>query len=103
MITNRAQLNLKPGQYDVVQEMVGEIWLPVMSKQSGFVQAVMLTPLNDDSSDVIEVVSYWESEEHWGAWAVLPVHHEIRARFEEIVESIKGNVSTVSQTWNFDN
>ena len=71
-----------------------------MSKQSGFVQAAMLTQFDDESSEDIEVISYWESEELRLEWVARPIHDEVFASIMDLAETISPTVKTVSNTWN---
>ncbi|GIT60053.1 MAG: hypothetical protein Ct9H300mP19_20010 [Dehalococcoidia bacterium] len=62
MITLHVYLTPKPGQYEALKSKINDPWISTMSKQPGFVQAAMLTQFDDESSEDIEVISYWESE-----------------------------------------
>ena len=70
-----------------------------MSKQPGFVQAAMLTQFDDESSEDIEVISYWESEELRLEWVARPIHAEVFASIMDLAETISPTVKTVSNTW----
>ena len=71
-----------------------------MSKQPGFVQAAMLAQFDDESSEDIEVISYWESEELRLEWVARPIHDEVFASIMDLAETISPTVKTVSNTWN---
>ena len=71
-----------------------------MVKQPGFIQAAMLTQFDDESSEDIEVISYWESEELRLQWVALPIHDEVFASIMDLAETISPTVKTVSNTWN---
>ena len=71
-----------------------------MSKQPGFVQAATLTQFDDESSEDIEVISYWESEELRLEWVARPIHDEVFASIMDLAETISPTVKTVSNTWN---
>ncbi len=71
-----------------------------MSKQPGFVQAAMLIQFDDESSEDIEVISYWESEELRLEWVARPIHDEVFACIMDLAETISPTVKTVSNTWN---
>jgi heme-degrading monooxygenase HmoA len=70
-----------------------------MSKQPGFVQAAMLTQFDDESSEDIEVISYWESEALRLDWVARPVHDEVFSSIIDLAETISPTVKTVSNTW----
>ncbi len=70
-----------------------------MAKQPGFVQAAMLTQFDDESSEDIEVISYWESEELRLEWVARPIHDEVFASIMDLAETISPTVKTVSNTW----
>ena len=70
-----------------------------MAKQSGFVQAAMLTQFDDESSEDIEVISYWESEALRLEWVARPIHDEVFASIMDLAETISPTVKTVSNTW----
>ena len=71
-----------------------------MAKQPGFVQAAMLTQFDDESSEDIEVISYWESEELRLEWVARPIHDEVFASIMDLAKTISPTVKTVSNTWN---
>ena len=71
-----------------------------MAKQPGFVQAAMLTQFDDESSEDIEVISYWKSEELRLEWVARPIHDEVFASIMDLAETISPTVKTVSNTWN---
>ena len=100
MITLHVYLTPNPGQAEALQAAIQDPWISTMSDQPGFVQAAMLTPFEDDSSDDIEVVSYWESEEQRLEWVARPIHDEVFAPIMDLTESISPTVKTVSDTWN---
>jgi hypothetical protein len=60
----------------------------------------MLTPFGDDSSEDIELVSYWESEELRLEWVARPIHDEVFAAIMENAETVSPTVKTVSSKWN---
>ena len=70
-----------------------------MAKQPGFVQAAMLTQFDDESSEDIEVISYWKSEELRLEWVARPIHDEVFASIMDLAETISPTVKTVSNTW----
>ena len=70
-----------------------------MAKQPGFVQAAMLTQFDDESSEDIEVISYWESEALRLEWVARPIHDEVFASIMDLAETISPTVKTVSNTW----
>ena len=100
MITLHVYLTPKSGQVEALQAAIREPWISTMSEQPGFVQAAMLTPFDDDESNDIEVVSYWESEKLRLEWVARPVHDEVFASIMELAESVSPTVKTVSTTWN---
>ncbi len=100
MITLHVYLTPKPGQAEALQAAILDPWISTMSEQPGFVQAAMLTPFEDEDSEDIEVVSYWESEELRLEWVARPIHDEVFAPIMEHAESVSPTVKTVSQTWN---
>ena len=60
----------------------------------------MLTQFDDESSEDIEVISYWESEELRLEWVARPIHDEVFASIMDLAETISPTVKTVSNTWN---
>ena len=100
MITLHVYLTPKSGRTEALQAAIKEPWISTMSEQPGFVQAAMLTPFEDDSSEDIEVVSYWESEELRLEWVARPIHDQVFASIMELAETISPTVKTVGQTWN---
>ncbi len=100
MITLHVYLTPIPGQAEALQAAIFDPWISTMSEQPGFVQAAMLTPFEDEDSDDIEVVSYWESEELRLEWVARPIHDEVFAPIMEHAESVSPTVKTVSHTWN---
>ena len=100
MITLHVYLTPKSGQPEALQNAIRDTWISAMSEQPGFVQAAMLTPFEDDVSEDIEVVSYWESEQLRLEWAARPIHDEVFAPIMELAESISATVKTVSHAWN---
>ena len=70
-----------------------------MAKQPGFVQAAMLTQFDDESSEDIEVISYWESEALRLEWVARPIHDEVFASIMDLAETISPTVKTISNTW----
>jgi len=102
MITLHVYLTPKSGQSDALRSAIQDPWISTMSEQPGFVQAAMLTPFGDDaeSSNDIEVVSYWESEELRLEWVARPIHDEVFAGIMELAETISPTVKTVSTKWN---
>ncbi|MEE8046801.1 MAG: antibiotic biosynthesis monooxygenase [Dehalococcoidia bacterium] len=99
MITLHVYLTPKAGEAETLQAAINNPWISTMSQQPGFVQAAMLTPFDDDSSEDIEVVSYWESEELRLEWVARPIHDEVFAGIMELAESVSPSVKTVSNTW----
>ncbi len=77
MITLHVHLTAKPGQYEALKSKINDPWISTRSSQPGFVQAAMLTQFDDESSEDIEVISYWESEALRLNWVALPVHDEV--------------------------
>ena len=59
----------------------------------------MLTQFDDESSEDIEVISYWESEELRLEWVARPIHDEVFASIMDLAETISPTVKTVSNTW----
>ena len=100
MIPLHVYLTPKSGKGEVLQAAIENPWISAMSEQPGFIQAAMLTSFEDESSDEIEVVSYWESEELRLEWVARPVHDEVFASITELAEPISPSVKTVSATWN---
>ena len=100
MITLHVYLTAKPGQAEALQAAILDPWISTMSEQPGFVQAAMLTPFEDEGSEDIEVVSYWESEELRLEWVARPIHDEVFAPIMEHAETVSPTVKTVSHTWN---
>ena len=100
MITLHVYLTPKTGRSDALSAAINDPWISTMAEQPGFVQAAMLTPFNDDSSEDIEVVSYWESEELRLEWVARPVHDEVFAAIMENAETVSPTVKTVSSKWN---
>ena len=99
MITLHVYLTPKAGEAEALQAAINDPWISTMSQQPGFVQAAMLTPFDDDSSEDIEVVSYWKSEELRLEWVAKPIHDEVFAGIMELAESVSPSVKTVSNTW----
>ncbi len=100
MITLHVYLTPKSGQAEALQNVIRDTWISAMSEQSGFVQAVMLTPFGDDNSEDIEVVSYWESEQLRLEWVARPIHDQVFEPIMELAESVSPTVKTVSHAWN---
>ena len=99
MITLHVYLTPKPGESDELRSAIVDPWINTMELQPGFIKAAMLTPFCDDSSEDIEVISYWESEELRLEWVARPIHDEVFASIMELAESISPTVKTVSHTW----
>lgn len=102
MITLHVYLKPKAGQAEALQAAILDPWINTMAEQPGFIQAAMLTPFGEDaeSSDDIEVVSYWESEELRLEWVARPIHDEVFGPIMEHAESVSPTVKTVSHSWN---
>jgi heme-degrading monooxygenase HmoA len=100
MITLHVYLTPKSSKADALRAAINDPWISTMSEQPGFVQAAMLTPFNDDSSEVIEVVSYWESEELRLEWVARPIHDRVFAGIMENANTVSPTVKTVTNTWN---
>ena len=100
MITLHVYLIPKAGKADALRAAINDPWISTMSEQPGFVQAAMLTPFGDDSSEDIELVSYWESEELRLEWVARPIHDEVFAAIMENAETGSPTVKTVSSKWN---
>ena len=99
MITLHVYLTPKPGQYEALKSKINNPWISTMSEQPGFVQAAMLTQFDDESSEDIEVISYWESEALRLDWVALPVHDEVFSSIIDLAATISPTVKTVSNTW----
>ena len=99
MITLHVYLTPKPGQYESLTSKINDPWISTLAKQPGFVQAAMLTQFDDESSEDIEVISYWESEELRLEWVARPIHDEVFASIMDLAETISPTVKTVSNTW----
>ncbi len=100
MITLHVYLTPKDGKGEALRAAINDPWISTMAKQPGFVQAAMLTPFDDDSSEDIEVVSYWESEELRLEWVARPIHDEVFAAIMENAETVSPTVQTVNNSWN---
>lgn len=100
MITLHVYLTPKSGQAEALQTAIKATWISTMSEQPGFVRAAMLTPFDDEDSDDIEVISYWESEELRLEWVARPIHDQVFEPIGELAETISSAVKTVSHTWN---
>ena len=100
MITLHVYLIPKAGKADALRAAINDPWISTMSEQPGFVQAAMLTPFGDDSSEDVELVSYWESEELRLEWVARPIHDEVFAAIMENAETVSPTVKTVSSKWN---
>ena len=100
MITLHVYLTPKDGKEDALRQAINDPWISTMSEQPGFVQASLLTPFNDDSSEDIEVVSYWKSEELRLEWVARPIHDQVFAGIMENAQTISPTVKTVSNKWN---
>jgi heme-degrading monooxygenase HmoA len=99
MITLHVYLTPKSGEGDALRTAINDPWISTMADQPGFVQAAMLTPFGDDSSEDIEVVSYWESEELRLEWVARPIHDEVFAGIMANAETVSLTVKTVTSTW----
>jgi heme-degrading monooxygenase HmoA len=99
MITLHVYLAPKSGQASELQAAINDPWISTMSEQPGFIQAAMLTSFGNDSTDAIEVVSYWESEELRLEWVARPIHDEVFDTILEHAETVSPTVKTVSNTW----
>ena len=55
MITLHVYLIPKAGKADALRAAINDPWISTMSEQPGFVQAAMLTPFGDDSSETKKV------------------------------------------------
>jgi len=99
MITLHVYLTPKPGQYEALKSKINDPWISTMSEQPGFVQAAMLTQFDDESSEDIEVISYWESEALRLDWVARPVHDEVFSSIIDLTVTISPSVKTVSNTW----
>lgn len=100
MITLHVYLTPKSGKAENLRSAINDPWISTMAEQPGFVQAALLTPFDDDSSEDIEVVSYWESEELRLEWVARPIHDQVFASIMETAETVSPTVKTVSNTWN---
>ena len=100
MITLHVYLTPKPDQAEALQAAIQTTWISTMSKQLGFVQAAMLTAFEDEGTEEIEIVSYWESEQLRLEWVARPVHDQVFEPIMELAESISSTVKTVGHTWN---
>ncbi len=99
MITLHVYLTPKLGQYESLKSKINDPWISTMFKQTGFVQAAMLTQFDDESSEDIEVISYWESEALRLEWVARPIHDEVFSSIIDLAETISPTVKTVSNTW----
>jgi heme-degrading monooxygenase HmoA len=99
MITLHVYLTPKSGEGDALRTAINDPWISTTADQPGFVQAAMLTPFGDDSSEDIEVVSYWESEELRLEWVARPIHDEVFAGIMANAETVSPTVKTVTSTW----
>ena len=100
MITLHVYLAPKTGQTEALRAAILDPWISAMSEQPGFVQAAMLTPFEDEGSEDIEVVSYWESEELRLEWVARPINDQVFAPIGELAETVASTVKTVGHTWN---
>jgi heme-degrading monooxygenase HmoA len=100
MITLHVYLTPKAGKSEALRAAIVDPWINTMAEQPGFIQAAMLTPFDNESSEDIEVVSYWESEELRLEWVARPIHDEVFASIMENAETIEPIVKTISHTWN---
>ena len=99
MITLHVHLTPKLGQYESLKSKINDPWISTKSRQPGFIQAAMLTQFDDESSEAIEVISYWESEALRLDWVARPVHDEVFSSIMDLAETISPSVKTVSNTW----
>lgn len=100
MITLHVYLTPKAGKTEALRKAIVDPWINTMSEQPGFIQAAMLTPFDDDTSEDIEVVSYWESEELRLEWVARPIHDQVFEPIGELSETVAATVKAVSHTWN---
>lgn len=100
MITLHVYLTPRPGQAQALQNAIRDTWISAMSEQPGFNRAAMLTPFDDEGSENIEVISYWESEQLRLDWVDRPIHDRVFAPIMALAESVESTVKTVGHAWN---
>ncbi len=100
MITLHVYLTPKTGQAEALRAAIRDTWIAAMSEQPGFSRAAMLTAVEDEGTEEIEIVSYWESEQLRLEWVARPVHDQVFEPIMELAESISSTVKTVGHTWN---
>ena len=88
MITLNIRLTAKPGREAELESAIRDKWMDTMSRQDGFIKAVLLKPYDADAAGKVglsaqtfdwEVISFWETEEHRSTWQFSDIHAEVIA------------------------
>lgn len=113
MITLNMRLTPKSGHEAELESAILDRWMDAMSRQDGFIKAIMLKPYNSEAAGKVglaeqtfiwEVISFWETEEQRATWQFSDIHAEVIAHVNNAVLPDGGKqvvLSTVEQDWDF--
>ena len=113
MITLNMRLTPKPGYEAQLESAIRDKWMDAMSRQDGFIKAVMLKPYDAGAAGKVgssnqafdwEVFSFWETEEQRATWQFSDIHAEVITYVNDAVDPQTGKqvvLSTVEQDWDF--
>jgi len=108
MISLHVYLSPLPEKFSDLKGTVSETWLPAMTKQPGFIKAYLLQPFDDTElkkidanipDHVLEVVSFWTSEQERLDWVERPIHDEVFNQVLSLTEKISYTLKTVENNW----
>ena len=110
MISLNMFFTSKPGREADLASAIRDKWIAEMSKQPGFIRAVMMRPYSEAEmtrmgltapDHTFHVATFWEREDDRAAWAASQIHDEVMALVVEAIESRTSSLQTVEHTWNF--
>lgn len=113
MITLNMRLTAKPGNEAELESAIRDKWMDEMSRQDGFIKAVLLKPYDAVSAGQVgfaaqqfdwEVISFWETEEHRATWQFSDVHARVILFVNEAILADGGKQAvlfTVEHAWQF--
>ncbi len=111
MITLNMRLTPKPGHEAELESAIRDKWMDTMSRQDGFIKAVMLKPYDAESAGKVgltaqqftwEVISFWETEEQRATWQFSDIHAEVIAFVNKTLLDDGGKqvvLFTVEHSW----
>lgn len=109
MISLHVYMTPKANKQIELETGIKDKWIAAMSKQPGFLKAVLLKPFPDNILNELnaskpisacEIVSFWESEAKRQEWVARPIHDQVFNPLLDLTDKVSYTLQTIEHNWN---